>query len=479
MPLPLRLAAIRAKRGRAEIDNWLLLSPAYRPADSLGGHLEFALKYEGVDLAVLRRLFERVSADELADVARAKPTGAYARRIWFFYEWLTGRELPLPDSGDVKAVLAVDPEQQYAASSGAMSSRHRVRNNLPGDPAFCPLVRRTATLDAFMAMRLDERARTVIGRTHPDVVRRAAAFLLLSDSRASFEIEDERPSRDRAQRWAQVIAQAGAVPLTVEQLERLQRIVIGDDRFVRLGLRTEGGFIGDHDLRTHEPLPEHISAQSEDLRSLLDGMAVYAQRAVGTGVDPVVVAAAVAFGFVYVHPFEDGNGRLHRWLIHHVLAEAQYNPRELAFPVSAAILRQIHAYRLVLESYSRVLLRFIHWRPAPKGNVEVLNDTADYYRYFDATAHAEFLYGCVEETVETDLPDEVRFLEAFDEFVRGVNQIVDMPDRTIRLLHGFLRQNDGRLSKRGRTGEFARLTDAEVSAIEHLYADHFLEREEA
>ncbi|MDZ7769500.1 MAG: Fic family protein [Woeseiaceae bacterium] len=29
--------------------------------------------------------------------------------------------------------------------------------------------------------------------------------------------------------------------------------------------------------------------------------------------DAVVFAASVAFGFVFVHPFMDGNGRIHRY----------------------------------------------------------------------------------------------------------------------------------------------------------------------
>lgn len=36
--------------------------------------------------------------------------------------------------------------------------------------------------------------------------------------------------------------------------------------------------------------------------------------------DPVL-AAGIAFGFVFIHPFEGGNGRIHRYLIHHVLAK--------------------------------------------------------------------------------------------------------------------------------------------------------------
>jgi hypothetical protein len=64
----------------------------------------------------------------------------------------------------------------------------------------------------------------------------------------------------------------------------------------------------------------------------------------------------IAFCFVYVHPFEDGNGRLHRYIIHHVLAERRYNPAGIVFPVSAAILDQIDRYRARLESYSPRLL---------------------------------------------------------------------------------------------------------------------------
>ena len=92
-------------------------------------------------------------------------------------------------------------------------------------------------------------------------------------------------------------------------------------------------------------------------------------------------------------------------------------------------------------------------------------------RYFDATAHAEFLYECVEQTVDQDLPQELAYLEAYDRFSAGIQAMVDMPDRKVNLLHRFLNQGKGQLSKRSRTNEFAALTDEEVLQIEELYRE--------
>src|SRR4029077_3841055 len=111
----------------------------------------------------------------------------------------------------------------------------------------------------------------------------------------------------------------------------------------------------------------------------------------------------IAFGFVFIHPFVDGNGRIHRYLIHHVLAEHGFTPKGVVFPVSAVILERIDEYREGLEVYSRPRLPHIEWRATKDGNVEVLNDTIDLYRYFDATRQAEFLFDCVAQTIEHSL----------------------------------------------------------------------------
>ena len=471
VPAPRTLSATGERHRILDKGGWRLLTPRHAPRPTLEGHLTFALKYEGLDLAILKRLFLVLDATEIESIVRATPTGSYARRLWFLYEWLTGQSLNLPDATRGDYVLAVNPEQQWAVPGGN-SARHRVRNNLPGTPEFCPLVWRTEALEKIVSLDLSAQAQAVVAAIPGDLMARTAAFLLLKDSKSSYAIESERPPQNRIQRWGRAIGEAGRQPIDLDELLRLQKIVIGDERFVRLGLRTEGGFVGNHDRDTGAPLPNHISARHEDLVSLIEGLAAFDQGP-ATTLDPVIAAAVLAFGFVYVHPFTDGNGRIHRYLIHHVLAQRDFNPPGIVFPVSAAILDRVDAYGVILEDYSQRLLPLVEWQATERGSVRVLNDTADFYRFFDATPHAEFLFDCVRRTIEEDLPGETEILRRYDRFTRRLQAIVDMPDLTADLLFRFLHQNDGRLSRRAREGEFKALTDDETERIMRLYTEEF------
>jgi hypothetical protein len=163
-PLPRTLCAIGERHRIIEKDGWRILTPRHAPEASLAGHLTFALKHEGLDLAVLKRLFMALPPGDIDALVRAKPTGGYARRVWFLYEWLTDRRLDLPNAQRGNYVPVVDPKVQWAVE-GVHSSRHRVRNNLPGTPEFCPLVFRTASLERFVSMDLAGRARAVVAQT--------------------------------------------------------------------------------------------------------------------------------------------------------------------------------------------------------------------------------------------------------------------------------------------------------------------------
>ena len=472
VPLPEILAAISKKHTKYQKDRWMMYTPRHAPTNSLYGHLVFALKNEGVDLAVLKTLFDNIEKEEIINIINQKPTGSYSRRIWFLYEWLQGCELPLPNASKGSVVDVLDMTLQYPGRP-RISKRHRVRNNLPGVPAFCPIIRKTQMLDQYIGMNLGEQARVVLGNVHPDILMRAAAFLLLKDSKASYAIEGETPPQNRAERWGHAIGQAGRQELSDDEFLRLQQIIISDFRFTHFGYRNEGGFVGEHERSTGQPIPEHVSARSQDLNELMDGLIKANNLLKESDIDGVLAAAAIAFGFVFIHPFEDGNGRIHRYLIHHVLAEKKFTPNNIVFPISSAILNRISDYRSVLESYSRPRLKFVKWRPTEKGNVEVLNNTINLYRYFDATKHAEFLYECIKETIDNTLPEEVNYLKKYDEMKHFTKNYIDMPDRLVDLLIRFLNQENGVLSKRARQKEFGSLNDNEVTTLQNKYADIF------
>ena len=103
----------------------------------------------------------------------------------------------------------------------------------------------------------------------------------------------------------------------------------------------------------------------------------------------------------------------------------------------------------------------------------VTNDTADFYRYFDCTAEAEFLYECVARTVEHDLPKEIDFCAVMMKRSAASWRAVEMPDRLAQNLIMFMRQNDGKIPTRRRKREFAALTDEEAKRIEAIYSEVF------
>lgn len=473
VPIPDSLCAISPKHQVISKGGWKLYTPRHAPADTLRGHLTFALKYEGLDMYVLNTLFHTIKPNEIVAIVQSEPTGSYSRRIWFLYEWLTGIKLPLDDALTGNFIELVNSKLQYPGPA-IDSKRHRVRNNLPGTKSFCPLIRRTEKLDELIGLNLSAVASAQIGKTHGDLLSRAAAFLLLKDSKASYHIEGESPPHNRLERWGKVIGRAGQRKLSIEELELLQDEVIPDQRFITPGLRNEGGFIGEHDRMTGVPLPDHISAKPEDLEALIGGMIETYALLLNSEYNPVLTAALIAFGFVFIHPFEDGNGRIHRYMIHHVLAETGFVPKGLVFPVSAVILDRIEMYRKVLEHFSKRRLDLIQWRPTQKNNVQVLNNTADLYRFFDATKQAEFLFECVAETVNVTLPAEVDYLTKYDQLNTFIKNFLDMPNTKVDLMIRFLIQNGGHFSKRATGKEFSKLTDNERQAIEERYRAIFL-----
>ena len=72
VPIPSQLALISLKKRKYTTENWKVLTPRHQPEDSLYKQLIFALKYEGLNLLVFKKLFEIVPQEEIESIIKKR-----------------------------------------------------------------------------------------------------------------------------------------------------------------------------------------------------------------------------------------------------------------------------------------------------------------------------------------------------------------------------------------------------------------------
>lgn len=436
----------------------------YATDDSVVANLRFALRHEPTDLGCLIGALQAMNHSDLQNWVHSEPTGAFSRRAWFFYERFSHKTLSNEDVRVGNYVDAIDSNKHVVAFQ-SRSSRHRVNDNLLGGPGLCVTVRLTETIKAQMQSHIDAEARALVESHDPVTLARAVNYLYTKETRSSFAIEGETPNASRAERFVAVLKAAPSFVLDKRSLIKLQGEIV-DARYAASDWRDFQNFVGETVSGWREEI-HYICPQPHDVAHLMDGWVNLVTRVINRPVDPVIAAAILAFSFVFIHPFADGNGRIHRFIMHHVLAKRGYSPEGLIFPVSAAILRDRRSYDDVLETFSKPIMNHTNWAWTPDQEIEVQGETLDLYRYFDATAFAEYLYDRVADTVRKDLKEELGFVAIFDRAFDRVRDLIDMPDRKASLFIRLCLQNGGTLSKSKR-GMFSELSDVDIGKLESI-----------
>ncbi len=447
----------------------------YWPGEDDFAHLEFALKNEGLHLQLLRALLPRLSADQLGDYIQSKPTSIYARRIWYLYEEFSGQQLKLPDVTQGNYVDLLDPRDYYTGPV-IRSPRQRVNVNLPGNLVFSPMLRRTKVLKAAESKQLERSCRKAIEAIPPELYARALQFLYTKETKSSYALERETPDHKRSQKFADALREASQRDyLLKETLVTLQQMIV-DPRFANNGWRDtikEQNYVGRSVGMTEEEV-HFIAPRPQDLADLMPDYLDASRRILNSDVHPVIAAALIAYPFVFLHPFSDGNGRLHRFLIHYVLSFRRFAPDGVVFPISATMLHRPQDYDASLESFSKPLLPLVEYKLDGSGRMTVLNDTRDFYRYVDCTFIAETLFSFVKETIEKELPAEILFLQQYDNARRLMRDVVDLPNRHADLFVRLCLQNSGALSKAKRQlPEYAKLSNKEITGLEGAVTEAF------
>ncbi len=478
---PFRIdSQIAGTRSTERVDGYVheFYPAGLRPADTLQGHMTFALKREGVHLEFLARLFEVVPIVEMEQWIASEPSGQYARRAGFLYEWLTGNTLSFPGVNVGNYVDALDEDLYLTATDPENNTRWRVRDNLPGTREYSPMVFRTDKVRRAEQYNVAAQLRDLEAEYGEDLLMRSAVWLTVKESQASFAIEHEGKQVDRIKRFAAVMERRcgqSESPLDEASISELQQEILGPGHrtISHFGLRRSPVFVSESSLAG--PMVHYIAPHWDDSPSMLAGLRAFTARTAGKS--PLARAAAISFGFVYIHPMADGNGRISRFLINDVLRRDGALPAPFILPVSATITSSSanrRSYDQILEIFSKPFMRKYQnlYTFGPEQIAEdgirynlifsAYNDASKAWRYPDLTEHTEYMAHIVELTLDQEMRKEARYLRSARAARSEIKEVVEGPDSDIDRIIRSVLNNNGQISNKLKK-DFPFLADAGIS----------------
>ncbi|MEN1832314.1 Fic family protein [Pseudomonas lijiangensis] len=397
------------------------ISPA---PDDLLGHLLFALKHEGINLVILAQALPQISNARLEAELQAAPNGSYIRKACFLREAFTGEEVHQHSPVKGRFVPLFDPEQ-YLTMPGERNSRWRVEFNGIGTLTYCATVERTPEIVAMLEHDILGRAQAFIQSLPSGMMDRAINWAYLHETQDSFAIEKEAPSEEKSRRFIQLLRQAHErLPLSEEYLVALQNATLSNPYAMAAAFRHEQNHLA-NGLQGAAGVT-YVPPDPELCRELMEQLMTFGNEAAAQ-IDPLVAAAIISFGFVFLHPFMDGNGRLSRFLIHQTLCRTGALENGLLLPVSVAMKREERLYLETLQAFSRPAREFWDVRWIDQGNMS-FNFTGHpaIYRFWDATPGVRFTMEMAKRALEVELREETVFLENYDKIVRAVDERYDV-----------------------------------------------------
>lgn len=435
-----------------------------RPAAELAAHLQFHLRHEIAHLEFLARLFERTGPGFVQAWVSAEPTGQYARRGAFLYEWLTGNLLEVPSRLGGNYVDALDDDKLVTASAerALKVPRWRINDNLPGTREFCPLVIKTDTVSKAASLDVPHLFGELEAEFGEDLLMRAAVWMTLRESKASFAIEGEADRVGRVQRFADVMARRtgqGEVPLSTIALAELQREILGDRTTItHFGLRQSPVFVGE--TLHYQEVVHYVAPPADEVALMLKGLDVFLERTQGQS--SVMRSAVTAFGFVYIHPLADGNGRVHRFLVNDVLRRDGVIPDPVILPISAVISADTgerRSYDQVLDQVSKPLMQLVREQVVFESARTAYSDgvvsnfvfhgndrARPLWRYPDLAPHVVYLADIIRRTLTEQMREQSRYLRSHARARAALKDVVEMPDPQADRVVRSIEQNKGELS---------------------------------
>ncbi|RLA49344.1 MAG: cell filamentation protein Fic, partial [Gammaproteobacteria bacterium] len=468
-PVPEHYAEVRSVTRIEVIGRCIAVPPAVAPAqDSLLGHTLFALKHEGVNLTILAQALPLIPAAELCSAYGESPTSQFLRKVCYLWEYFSGRELARPRQSLRTNYVPLFNPDIYLTSTGTRNTRWRILFNGLGTLDYCVTVRKTPELMGLLGKGLLQQASEFTESLPADILNRTLAWAYLDETRNSYAIENEVPSGDKATRFVNLLKQAHLPrQLDEEYLVDLQNAAINNVFYQAASFRTEQNYLS-NGLRgalgvSYLPPPPELS------RQLMERLMKIANTP-PAGIDPLVLAAVVSFGFVFIHPFMDGNGRLSRFLFHQVLCQQGALKNGLLLPVSAILKQKETDYKAALEAWSAPSREYWDVTFIDEEQLEFdFNGHPALYCYWDATQCVSFMAGAAEQAIEQHLKQETAYLNRFDAIYRHIDSAFDVANSDLSRLVMFCMDQHGKLSANRRKQYQYKVPEDVFDALEQAY----------
>lgn len=450
---------------RTEKDDRILFPTGVAIEDSLLGHIEFALRHEDLQLGLLREALLEIPADMMANRYREAPNGAYVRRAIYYWEWFQGKALGVASPKTTQYEPLLDPELYEVAGAPTRAPRFRILDNHLGNAKFCPVVRRDPNADSGLLAKLAAELQEILERASAEgdeLYERTLSYLYLSETRSSWRIEREDVPVTKERAFAKLLQQAGEKKdLTEDWLVELQHLAVRDAFSHEFNFRGKQNFLEDNAGRLTylPPAPAYVP-------ELMTGLMEFVNDT-RRGIDPIVKAACASFAFVYIHPFMDGNGRLHRFLLHHVLAQSGILPPGLVIPVSAALYAEGKRYLEVLKGFSEPVTELWEYRRGDHIPHIIREPGKSAYGNFDATRETALVRHALMQAVRVEVPNEMTYLHAYRSAKEAIERELDVAAGELATLIKGGIDRGGHLSKHRRE-QFNHLGDEKLNRIEAI-----------
>jgi Fic family protein len=450
-------------------DGTLAVPRASAPPEGSGHvvrHLLFGLRHEHLQLQVLALAAEKLDPDEILAELKSTPSGAFVRKLCYLYEAFTQRTL---DTSGIEVsgpyVKLLNPDE-YFTGPVRRNTKWRVDFNGVADLRWCPLVRKTETIERLLGSNILQQARDFAEQTGPELLDRALAWAYLSETESSFEIEREKPDETKAGLFVRLLKQAhDRRPLDEAYLVELQNSAISNPLERAFQFRTQQNWL--HNAAPGAVGVTYVPPPPDTVPELMQALIDFGNRP-PAALDPLVTATLVSFGFVFIHPFMDGNGRLSRFLFHHSLCTSGQLPDGFLLPVSIAMKRAESEYLQALQSFSKPVRQLwnVTWLGEATYSFNFLSST-QIYRYWDATPIVEFALRMADQSMRRYLREETQFLQAYDQAYKEVNDAFDIRGSSLTVLLRSCFEQGGRVSLNRRKKYADHVPPEAFDAMEH------------